>query len=131
MEDKAKLEGYLINLGLSYESLGENSWLIEDATRGLEGVMVILENPIVIVRVNLMPIPSKDREKFFETVLRLNAEDLIHGAYALDGDHLILLNTLQSATLDLEELQSTLDSISLAVAQHFSVLSKYLKPQEV
>ena len=50
---------------------------------------------------------------------------MIHGAYALEGNEVILLNTLVGATLDLEEFQATLDAFGLALAQHFRTLAKY------
>jgi hypothetical protein len=73
-----------------------------------------------------MNLPKKNREELYETVLKLNAEELVHGAYAIDGDKLILVDTNEVDTFDLEELQASLDSISLAIAQHFALLSKYL-----
>ena len=59
----------------------------------------------------------------------MNAADLVHGAYALEGDNVILMNTLFGETMDVEEFQSTLDAISLALAQHYHVLSRYREKQ--
>jgi hypothetical protein len=126
MDYKEKLEKYFITLGLTFENLGESAWVINDSEKGLENVMILLEEPVVIIRVNLMNLPKNNREELFETVLKLNAEELVHGAYAIDGDKLILLDTNEVETFDLEELQASLDSISLAIAQHFALLSKYL-----
>jgi hypothetical protein len=125
MAGREKIEGYLIELGVSYEEVGSNAWLINDEARGLEQVVVILEEPVVIFRVKVMAIPEKDREKCFETLLRLNAQDVIHGAYALDGSDVIMVDTLVFETLDREEFQASLDSIGLALTQHYPVLREY------
>ena len=125
MADSAKIESYLLSLSLTYEEVGDQTWVINDDEKGLENVLVILANPVVIIRVKVMAIPDKEREQFFEQLLRLNQSDMIHGAYALEGDDVILLNTLVGETLDVEEFQATLDAIGLALAQHYQMLAKY------
>jgi len=121
----AKVEGYMINLGLTFEEIDENSWIINDEENGLEQVAVICAEPLLIIRVNVMEAPAKAKEEFYEKLLTLNAADLVHGAYALDESKVVLIDTLVLETLDIEEFQATLDAIGLALAQHFPVLSKY------
>ena len=125
MANPAKIESYLLSLSLTYEDVGDQTWIINDDEKGLENVVVILADPVVIIRVKVMAIPGKEREQFFEQLLRLNQSDMIHGAYALEGDDVILLNTLVGETLDVEEFQATLDAIGLALAQHYQMLAKF------
>ena len=125
MADSAKIESYLLSLSLTYEDVGDQTWVINDDEKGLENVLVILAEPVVIIRVKVMAIPDKEREQFFEQLLRLNQSDMIHGAYALEGDDVILLNTMVGETLDVEEFQATLDAIGLALAQHYQMLARY------
>ena len=125
MGTQERVEKFLYELTLTFESVGEGAWVINDAEKGLQNVVVLVEEPLVIVRVKVMDLPENNREKFFEQLLRLNASDLVHGAYALEGDNVILVNTLFADTIDLEEFQSTLDAISLALAQHYEVLAGY------
>jgi len=120
-----KIESFLINLGITFQQMSEKSWLIHDAEKGLDQVVVMAEDPLVMIRVKVMPIPQKKREEFFERLLRLNASDVVHGAYGLADNYVILIDTLQYATLDLEEFQASLDAIGLALAQHYPVLSDY------
>ena len=131
MMESAKIEGYMLSLSLTYETVEVGTWLINDDEKGLENVLVILADPVVIIRVKVMSIPGQQREEFYEQLLRLNQSDMIHGAYALEGDDVILLNTLVEATLDLEEFQATLDAIGLALAQHYQTLAKYRDREEV
>ena len=131
MIEPAKIEGYMLSLSLTYETVDDGTWLINDEEKGLENVLVILADPVVIIRVKVMGIPARQREEFFEQLLRLNQSDMIHGAYALEGDDVILLNTLVGATLDLEEFQATLDAIGLELAQHYRKLASYRDTVEV
>jgi len=127
MSANAKVEGYMINLGLTYEEIDENSWIIDDEENGLEQVAVICADPLLIVRVNVMDAPSSRKEEFYEKLLNLNAADLVHGAYALEDGKVMLVATLVLETVDMEEFQATLDAIGLALAQHYPILSEYRK----
>jgi hypothetical protein len=123
--NKEKIEGYMINLGLSFENVDAKTWLITDEDKGLEQIIVILEEPLLIMRVKVMAVPSQEKETFYRQLLELNALDLLHGAYAVDGEDVILIDTLLSETLDLEEFQTSLDGIGMALAEHYPILSKF------
>ena len=65
MDTREKVEGNLIKLGLSYEEVTEESWIIRDEERGLENVIVLIAEPLVIIRVKVMSIPdSPDSVRF-------------------------------------------------------------------
>jgi hypothetical protein len=124
---KEKLESFFINLDLSYEEVGENMWLISDERNSLGSVVVYAEEDLVTLRAKVMQVPGAQREEFFEELLRLNAE-MVHGAYALEEDSVILMDSLELPTMDLEEFQASLDSTGLALAQHLPRLAKYRSP---
>jgi len=121
---KEKLESFFINLQLTYEEVGENMWLISDDENNLGYVVVYAEEELVTLRAKVMEMPSEKREEFFEDLLRLNAE-MVHGAYAIEEDSVILIDSLVAPTMDLEEFQASLDSTGLALAQHYPRLAKY------
>ncbi|MHC6202764.1 YbjN domain-containing protein [Breznakiellaceae bacterium SP9] len=124
MTDK-KIEQYLISMMYSYQEIGENLWLLDDAEHSLVDIVIMLVDPLVIVRAPVMDAPKKERLELFSKLLELNANAIDHGAYALENDKIILIDTLEYATMDLEELQATLDAISVALTQHYPILSKY------
>jgi hypothetical protein len=120
-----KIESYLINLGITYEEIGENTWIINDPDNGLEQVAVAVNEPLVVVRVKVMNVPNRNREEFFLKLLQINGSDLIHGAYAVVENDVILIDTLNYETMDLEDFQATIDAISLALTEHYSLLSNF------
>ena len=122
---KDKLEGYLIDLNVQYDQKEDNLWVISDDERSLQTVLVTIDDPVVTITVNVMEVPGSNKEQFFEKLLSLNASDLIHGAYAIEGNNVVLLDTLEGETMDIEELQASLDAIGLALSQHYKVLSGY------
>jgi hypothetical protein len=126
MTVKEKIEGYLIKLELNFEVIGDNTWLVRENGAGLSQVVVYAEDALVILRVKVLKVPDKNKAQLFEDLLRLNAADIVHGAYAIEGDNIILIETLEYKTLDLEELQAAIDAIGMALAQHYPLLAKYM-----
>jgi len=129
MSAHSKVEGFLINLGFTFEQIDDDSWVINDEEKGLEQVAVITADPLVVIRVNVMSVPDERREEFYRKLLELNAADLIHGAYAIEDDGVLLVDTLEAETMDSEEFQASLDAIGLALAQHYPILSGYRKSE--
>ena len=52
MISNEKLEGYLLDLSLVYEKQSEDIYIVNGEDRGLENVVIMLEDPIVIIRIN-------------------------------------------------------------------------------
>jgi hypothetical protein len=127
MLSKEKLESYMNKLSLNYEEVAPNTWIIKDLSKGLENVVVTAVDPVIMVRVKVMEIPGKNKDKLFEKLLVLNASDLVHGAYAIDGQNIVIVDTLLAETMDLEELQASLDAIGFALTTHYPVLQEYRK----
>jgi hypothetical protein len=123
--EENKIEQYLIELKYSYQELKLNFWLLDDTEHNLEGMMVIYADPLVIVRVQVMDVPIQNRERLYTKLLELNAGDMIHGAYGLEGDKIVIIDTLEYETLDFVEFRAVLDAISLALTQHYPILSVY------
>ncbi len=125
MAGMTKIESYLMDLDVSYEEVSPSAFFIEDQAKGLPGITVTLEEPIVIIRARVMKVPEGKREGLFEKLLRLNGTDMVHGAYGLDGDDIVLVDTLEYDTMDKPEFEATLDSISLALSRHYGVLGAF------
>jgi len=122
---ESKIEQYLIDLMITYQQVGKNLWLLDDEERSLQGVAVMQAEPLVIVRAEVMDVPTGNLLELYTKLLELNASDVIHGAYAIDKNKIILLDTLQYETMDNEDFRATLDSFSMALTEHYPILSKF------
>jgi hypothetical protein len=120
-----KIEQYLIDLMLTYREVEDNIWYVDDEEHNMQGIALIYTEPLVIFRTVVMEIPKENRLELFTKLLQLNANDMIHGAYALEKDSIVLIDTLEYDTLDYTEFRATLDAFSLALAQHYPILSSY------
>lgn len=120
-----RIEEFLIELRIQYQEVEDGTFLVSDRDKGLANVVVAYEYPVVMISTKVMEVPSVRKEEFYERLLRLNASDLIHGAYGIEGGDVILVDTLEYDTMDKEDLEAALDAVGLALAQHYSILSGY------
>jgi hypothetical protein len=83
--------------------------------------------PVVVLRVRVMEPPAEEprRAELYRQLLEFNARDLVHGSYGLEGDHVVLTDTLELEDLDFAEFQASFDSIMLALASHVGALAPY------
>jgi hypothetical protein len=123
--EKNKIEQYLIDLMYTFREIDKGIYLVDDPERNLAGIAVMYDDPVVVFRVVLMEAPEENRLALFTKLLELNASDILHGAYALENKQIVLINTLDYDTMDYGEFRSTLDSFSLALVQHYPILSSY------
>lgn len=120
-----KIEQYLIDLMLSYREVDNTLWYVDDAEHGLEGLAIMLAEPLVVFQVAVMDAPRENRLNLFTKLLELNANDMVHGAYALEENKVVIIDTLEYDTMDYGEFRATLEAFSLALVQHYPILSKY------
>jgi hypothetical protein len=127
MLTREDVESYLIRTELSYEEVEEGLWVApmdeEDGAR-----MVINHSPPVLVfRVKVLDVPENQSKccELYRRLLELNSTDLVHAAYALEEDDVILTETLELENLDFNEFQATIDSFQVALASHMEVLSPF------
>jgi hypothetical protein len=121
MATRDEIEHYLIQTGHPHETIDNNTWVVRDAAN----IVISHASPLVIFRAKLMDVPQHHREAFFRLLLELNASEMIHGAYGLENNSVVLIDTLQSEHLDLNELQATLDALLLAIAQDYQKLKAF------
>jgi hypothetical protein len=107
------------------EEVEPGLWVIR-TTDGAECV-VHHNPPVVVLRVRVMEPPTSDprRSDLYGKLLELNARELVHGSYGLEGDHIVLTDTLELETLDFSEFQASYDSMMLALASHMGALAPY------
>jgi hypothetical protein len=125
MATNSDIKGYFDKLELDYETAGEGMWVLNLEDQGIDNLVVNHELPILVLRIKLMHAPKNKREQFFQRLLELNLTELVHGAYALEENNVVLVDTLQSENLDLNELQASIESLAFAAVQNYSELSNY------
>jgi CesT_Tir_1 len=121
MATRDDIEHYLIQLQYPFESIETRMWVI----RNTANVVVTYEPPLVLFRMKLMVLPKQRREDFFKLLLELNTTHMLHGAYGIEGNNVVLIDTLQSEHLDFKEFQASLDALLLASTQDYPRLKAF------
>ena len=109
------------------EDLAEELVVVDDDENGIKNLMIDCEEPILILEQIIMEVPQ-DPGNLFKRLLQMN-RDLVHGAFVLDEDAKLILfrDTLQLENLDRNELEASIHSLSLALAEYSSELLGYSK----
>jgi hypothetical protein len=128
MRSKDDIEGFLDRLdsgSADVKELEQGLWLVH--TAGGAEIMVHYAPPVVILRVAVMPLPGDEarQARLCRDLLNYNARDLVHGAYGLEGDRVVLVDTLELENLDFNEFEASFDSLTLALATHLGALAPY------
>ena len=128
MVTEEDIESYMIRMGVSFKELGRKTWILRDSEDLVESLVVSLNDPVVLFHVKLSEIPAScDRLKLYEELLRLNASEMLHGAYGLDGNAVVATDTLQAENLDFNEFQASVDAMNLCISSHYKRISAFLK----
>ncbi len=130
MVTREDIEAFLDRLstdGTTFSELEPGLWLVSPGG-ALEFDVVITHNPpVVLLRVKVMPLPadSGDLAALSRRLLELNATDLLHGSYGIDGDSVVLTEALELAHLDFEEFLASFESMTLSLTSHLRELAAF------
>lgn len=128
-ENLEKVKGYLHDLGFSItsENSKEQLVVIDDEDKGIKNLIIDCEEPILVIEQLIMGVPGKT-EALFKRLLQMN-RTLVHGAFVLDeeGKSVLFRDTLQIENLDKNELEGSINSLSLALAENASELISFSK----
>lgn len=125
MRSREDVESYLMKVGIPYEQLGPNLWNLKPDPGQQENLLISIAGTVVVFRLKVMEIPRSNREALYEALLKLNTTDMVHGAFGLEGNAVVVSNALELENLDFNEFQAVIDDITMAISKHYPELSKF------
>jgi hypothetical protein len=125
MKSAEDIESYLMRMGVPAETIKPGIWLVKIDGSAL---VVSIAGPVVAFRLKVMELPRTGREELYRTLLSLNTTEMVHGAFGLEGDTVVMVHALALENLDLNEFQAVVDDMSMAVAKHHPNLSRFVSP---
>ena len=123
MKSREDIESYLMKIGLPYEQPGQEMWILKP--QGNENLLVTIAGPVVVFRCKVMDVPSGKREALYAALLALNATEMVHGAFGVEGEAVVITHALQLENLDYNEFQAVVEDITLSIGRHYPQLSKF------
>lgn len=105
-------------LQVVHEDSDEQMLVVSAEQQGIQNLVIDCEEDILVIEQYLLEMPSAAAE-VYRNLLKINRE-LVHGALCLDetGTRLIFRDTLALANLDLNELEGSVNALSLMLAEH-------------
>jgi hypothetical protein len=129
MSDFKKVKDFILDMGfaINYEDPKEELVVIDDDDRGIKNFVIDCEAPILILEQVIIPMPEGSSD-FCKRLLQIN-RTLVHGAFVLDeeGTTLLFRDTLQLENLDRNELEGSIDALSLALAEYADELVTFAR----
>ena len=130
MEEKFDtIKNYLIelNYNITHEDSKEGVLIIQNQDEGINNLILGIADPILIIEQYIFKITKPD-ESIFKQLLQKN-RDIIHGAFVLDetGEKVIFRDTLQIENIDLNELEGSINSLSLLLSEFSENIIQFSK----
>ncbi|GJQ60138.1 MAG: molecular chaperone Tir [Candidatus Scalindua sp. AMX11] len=128
-ENLDKVKVYLDELGfaLSSEDGEQELVIIDDEEQGIKNLVIDCEYPILVLEQVIMDVPQ-GTDGLYKRLLQMN-RTLVHGAFALDeeGKRVLFRDTLQLENLDRNELEGSINALSIALAEYAGELIEFSK----
>lgn len=130
MVNREDLESFLVRLGAegaSYSEVEPGMFVVRPGGTPDAQVVCHLTPPVLLMRMNVMPIPADEHAaaRLSRRLLELNATDLVHGAYGISANDIILTEALELGNLDFSEFLAAYESMTLALASHVRELAPF------
>jgi hypothetical protein len=124
MADFQTVKSYVqeLQLAIVRDDPAQDILVVEDNERGINSLVIDCEEPLLIFEQMILDVPANPGD-MFRRLLQMN-RTLVHGAFALteDGKRVLFRDTLRLENLDLNEVQGTIEALSLAMAEHAAEL---------
>ena len=101
--------------------------VVDDPENGIQNLIIDCAPPLVVIEQLIFQVKS-DSLELYKRLLQMN-RTLVHGAFVLDedGKYVFFRDTLQLENLDLNELEASVQALSLALAENGSELLDFAK----
>lgn len=123
------IKAYLLELDfdISHENKTEGLFVIQKENYGIKNLIIGVAPPIVIMEQYIFEI-KKPSDHIYRSLLTKN-RDIIHGAFVLndDGNKVIFRDTLQIENLDKNELEASINSLSLLLSEYSEQIINFSK----
>ena len=124
-----KVQGFLLDLDFNIlqENEEDGVFFLDKEDAGIHNLVIGCLDPILVMEQFLFEIKNESNDVYKKLLIK--NRDIIHGAFVLDesGKKVIFRDTLQLENLDLNELEGSLNSLSLLMSEYSDELIQLSK----
>ena len=124
------LEGFLTKLERKYERVADDGTYVVSMGPGRPLVAMRLAAPVLVLEVVIGEVPAAPAERLlvlYRRLLEYNADQLLHAAYGIQGQQIMLSAALELVSVDLNELEAVLADLDMALAEQVPVLRELVQ----
>ena len=125
------VKGYLqdLEIRVTFENRQQGIIIINNEAEGIVNLIICIAPPIIIFEQFIFEMEKPDLA-IYKALLSKN-RDMIHGAFTLDdsGTKVIYRNSLQVENIDSNELEGTLNALSLLLSEYSNQIINFSKKQ--
>lgn len=116
-----------LNFDIVQENEEDDVLWVESEDAGIKSLVIGIADPILIMEQFICEVANPSNDVYKKLLIK--NRDIIHGAFVLDesGKNLLFRDTLQVENLDLNELEGSLNSLSLLLSEYSDELIKMSK----
>jgi Tir chaperone protein (CesT) family len=117
------LEAQLGRLGRRFERTPDGTFIVAIGPNQPPAALLLVP-PVLVIQVAIGEAPRDlaQAAPIYKKLLELNASALLHSAFGLENDQIVLSAALELDNLDLNELEAVLADIDVALGEHVPVL---------
>jgi len=119
--DNEDLEQLLTGLNRRFEVAGDAGVYLVSMSPGQSPCALSISPPVLLAQVQVGPLPKLDDRasvKYLRRLLELNSSGLLHAAFALDADQIVLTAALELQNLNSNELSAVLSDLDQALSEY-------------
>lgn len=121
------LEALLGRLNRGFEQAADSAVYLVSMGPDMPPCALTIAPPVLAVQAQVGQAPvagASGSEALLRRLLELNGSGLLHAAFALEGDSIVLTSALELENLDLNELEAVLADVDMALSEHVPALMR-------
>ncbi len=124
-----KVKDYLqeLDYNITHENEEEGVIVVESESNGIINLVLGVADPLLIVEQFIFELNNASPDVYKQLLQK--SRDIIHGAFVLDdtGTKVLFRNTHELENLDLNEIEATLNSLSLLLGEYAEEIIQFSK----
>lgn len=123
-----KVRDYLLDLNytISLENEETGVFVINREEDGINNLVIGCSDPILILEQHIFDMKT-DSMEVYKALLQKN-RDIVHGAFVLNEDNKVIFrDTLQLENLDMNEIEGSINSLSLLLSEFSDEIIEFSK----
>ena len=128
MRTREDIEAYLLRSNHPHREIAESTWLVGDVSGSREHIVVRIEDGLCLFRLKVVEVSTIDPKRtgdFYLELLRLNAAEMVHGAYGVSDGMVLLTASHLLENLDFNEFAAVLEELAIAMTNHHERIAKF------